>query len=44
MDRTQLDAAYNNSAAVPNVNAIRADWDARSASVRQTRRRHLNLQ
>jgi arylformamidase len=44
MDRAQLDAAYNNSAAVPNVNAIRADWDARSTSVRQTRRGHLNLQ
>jgi arylformamidase len=44
MDRAQLDAAYNNSAAVPNVNAVRADWDARSASVRLTRHGHLNLQ
>jgi arylformamidase len=43
MDRTQLDAAYNNSAAVPTVDAIRADWDARSARVRQGRRGHLDL-
>jgi arylformamidase len=43
MDRTQLDGAYNNSAAVPTVDAIRADWDARSARVRQGRRGHLDL-
>jgi arylformamidase len=43
MDRAQLDAAYNNSAAVPTVDAMRADWDARSASVRQSRRGHLDL-
>jgi acetyl esterase/lipase len=43
MDRAQLDAAYNNSAAVPNVDAMRVDWDARSASIRQTRRGHLDL-
>jgi arylformamidase len=43
MDRAQLDAAYNNSAAVPAVDTIRADWDARSASVRQSRRGHLDL-
>jgi arylformamidase len=43
MDRAQLDAAYNNSAAVPTVDATRADWDARSASVRQSRRDHLDL-
>jgi arylformamidase len=44
MDRAQLNAAYNNSAAVPTVDAIRADWDARSASVRQNRRGHLDLE
>src|ERR1700681_4309238 len=44
MDRAQLDAAYNNSDAVPTVDAIRADWDARSASVRQRRRGHLDLE
>jgi len=44
MDRTQLDAAYNNSDAVPTVDAIRADWDARGASVRQSRRGHFDLE
>ena len=43
MDRAQLDAAYNNGAAVPRVDAIRDDWDARSARVRQGRRGHLDL-
>ena len=42
MDRAQLDAAYNNSAAVPEYEAIKADWEARSARVRQTRRGHLD--
>jgi hypothetical protein len=32
MDRAQLDAAYNNSAAVPDRDAIIADWAARSAT------------
>ena len=35
MDRAQLDAAYNNSAAVPERDAIVADWTARSARVRR---------
>ena len=35
MDRAQLDAAYNNSAAVPERDAIVADWAARSAKVRR---------
>jgi hypothetical protein len=30
MDRAQLDAAYNNSAAVPERDAIVADWAERS--------------
>jgi len=43
MDRAKLDAAYNNSAAVANYPAIKADWQARSARVRQARRGHLDL-
>ena len=43
MDRAQLDAGYNNGAAVANVDAIRADWDARSARVRHSRRGHFDL-
>jgi hypothetical protein len=35
MDRAQLDAAYNNSAAVPERDAIVAGWAARSARVRR---------
>jgi len=35
MDRAQLDAAYNNSAAVSERDAIVADWAARSAKVRR---------
>ena len=35
MDRAQLDAAYNNSAAVPERDAIVADWAARSAKARR---------
>ena len=35
MDRAQLDAAYNNSAAVPERDAIVADWVARSARLRR---------
>ena len=35
MDRAQFDAAYNNSAAVPERDAIVADWAARSARVRR---------
>jgi hypothetical protein len=31
MDRAQLYAAYNNSAAVPERDAIVADWTARNA-------------
>ncbi len=35
MDRAQLDAAYNNSAAVPERDATVAGWAARSARVRR---------
>ena len=43
MDRTQLDAAYNNCAAVPERDAIVADWTARSATVRREHAGHLDL-
>jgi len=43
MDRTQLDAAYNNTAAVPPRDAIVADWAARSATVRREHAGHLDL-
>ena len=43
MDRGQLDAAYNNTAAVPERDAIVADWAARSARVRRERPGHLDL-
>src|SRR5579859_6018744 len=35
MDRAQLDAAYNNTAAVANSAAIVADWDRRSEALRR---------
>jgi hypothetical protein len=38
MDRSQLDAAYNNTAAVSERDAIVADWAARSATVRESAR------
>ena len=43
MDREQLDAAYNNSAAVPERDAIIADWAARSAKVRRGHATHVGL-
>jgi arylformamidase len=43
MDRAQLDAAYNNGAAVKERDAIIADWTARSAQVRRERKAHLDL-
>jgi acetyl esterase/lipase len=43
MDRAQLDAAYNNSAAVPERDAIVADWAARSTKVRREYAGHLDL-
>jgi len=43
MDRAQLDAAYNNTAAVPERDAIVADWVARSAAVRRERTGHFDL-
>jgi len=43
MDRAQLDAAYNNSGAVPERDAIVADWAARSAKVRREYAGRLDL-
>lgn len=43
MDRAQLDAAYNNTAAVRERDAIVADWAERSARLRAARPRHLDL-
>lgn len=43
MDRAQLDAAYNNGAAVKERDRIVADWTARSARVRQEHPAHLDL-
>ena len=40
MDRAALDAAYNNSAAVPNSGQVVADWQRRSAAL-QDRKREL---
>jgi hypothetical protein len=35
MDCSQLDAAYNNTFAVPERSAIYADWTARSKAARR---------
>jgi len=43
MGRAQLDAAYNNSAAVPERDAIVAGWAARSARVRRECAGHFDL-
>src|SRR5499427_2693154 len=43
MDRAQLDAAYNNSAAVPERDAIVAGWAARSATARRECAGRLDL-
>ena len=43
IDRAQLDAAYNNSAAVPERDAIVANWAARSARVRREYAGRLDL-
>ena len=43
MDRAQLDAAYNNLAAVPSSQKLLADWAARSARFRERHHGHLGL-
>lgn len=43
MDRAQLDAAYNNRAAVANAPEILAEWAARSARMRRDHDAHLDL-
>jgi len=43
MDRAQLDAAYNNRAAVKNLAEIRAGWDERNQKIRADHPRHLDI-
>ena len=43
MDRTQLDAAYNNSAAVADSPRLLADWQVRSDRLRAAHPERLNL-
>jgi acetyl esterase/lipase len=43
MDRAALDAAYNNSAAVADSGKLVADFQARSAKMREELPRHLDL-
>ncbi len=43
MDRAALDAAYDNTAAVTNSAALLADFDARSARLREAMPQHLGL-
>ena len=43
MDRAALDAAYNNGAAVADSARFIAAWENRSAELRATRPRHLDL-
>jgi len=43
MDRPQLDAAYDNRAAVANVDEIKADWLERGDRIRRTHSEHLDL-
>ena len=43
MDRAQLDAAYDNLAAVTASAKLLADWAARSARFRERHRGHLGL-
>ena len=43
MDRAQLDAAYDNRAAVKNVVEIRAGWDKRAQKIRADNPLHLDI-
>lgn len=43
MTRAELDAAYNNSAAVPQSAKYLEDWTARSAAFRAARSEHLDI-
>ena len=43
MDRTALDAAYNNGAAVADAPRFRADWAARSAALRERHQATLDI-
>lgn len=43
LDRPTLDRAYNNAAAVPTSAEIVADWERRSAALRERTSKHLDL-
>src|SRR5580658_3907681 len=43
MDRAQLDAAYDNRAAVKNVVEIRAGWDKRAQKIRTDNPLNLDI-
>ena len=43
MNRAELDAAYDNRAAVPNVPNLKADWLERGARIRREHPRHLDI-
>jgi len=43
MDRTALDLAYNNSAAVPGVEAVIREWDERSVALRAKREHRAGI-
>ena len=43
MNRAQLDAAYDNRAAVKNVVEIRAGWDERAQKIRADNPLHLDI-
>jgi arylformamidase len=43
MDRTELDAAYDNRAAKPDLDRVKAGWDARGARIRARHPQHLGL-
>src|SRR5947209_2526165 len=43
MDRAELDAAYDNRAAKPNLAEVKADWNARGDRIRRAHPQHLDL-
>jgi acetyl esterase/lipase len=43
MDRAELDAAYDNRAAKPNLSEVKADWNERGNRIRHKHPRHLDL-
>lgn len=43
MNRAELDAAYDNRAAKPNLAEVKADWNERGARLRRAHPQHLDL-